>query len=77
MAGIAPSTSLALPLYVIIFLTNLKKKKNPNNISWKKKIERKLYPYCPKNIVRANCTLCSNCIGGGQAQYLVSYVPTA
>ena len=51
MVGIAPSTSLALPLYVIIFLTNLKKKKNPNNIFMEKKIERKLYPYCPKNII--------------------------
>ena len=28
-------------------------------------------------IVGANCTLCSNCIGGGQAQYLVLYVQTA
>ena len=27
--------------------------------------------------VGANCTLCSNRIGGGQAQYLVSYVQTA
>ena len=29
------------------------------------------------SIVGANYTLCSNCIGGGQAQYLVSYVQIA
>ena len=27
--------------------------------------------------VGTNCTLCSNCVGGGQAQYLVSYIQTA
>ena len=28
-------------------------------------------------VVGTNCTLCSNCVGGGQAQYLVSYILTA
>ena len=30
-----------------------------------------------KKTVGANWTLCSNCIVGGQAQYLISYVQTA
>ena len=28
-------------------------------------------------IVGTNCTLCSHCVGKGQAQYLVSYIQTA